>query len=224
MPFTGFDPQAVELLRKLPDCDAKQYAAEKGRLKQGLVDPGADLIEELADRLGADLTVVRRSSVSPLHRDLRFAKAGTPRYKDHLLLTAWTGRDKKTSPTLWLRVDADGAGFASGMGFDPKARARWREAVGGEPGEALVKAIGRLQKGAKAGRCEFAGELLKKVPAPWPSDHPREELLRMNGFQVRFMEPLPASLGKPGFAGWCATRMKRLLPVHAWLVEHVAGA
>ena len=112
------------------------------------------------------------------------------------------------------------------MGFDPKARARWREAVGGPPGEALQKAIAKLEKSAKgsAGRCEYAGDLLKKVPAPWPADHPRAELLRMNGFQVRFMEPLPASLAKKGFAGWCATRMKRLLPVHGWLVEHVAGA
>ena len=223
MSFKGFDLEAVELLRKLPDFDTRQYAAEKARLKAGLVDPGAELIEDVADRLDADLTVVRRSSVSPLHRDLRFVKEGTPRYKDHLLLTAWEGADKKTAPILWLRIDADGVGFASGMGFDPKSRERWREAVGGKDGEQLTKAIAKLSRAAKAGRCEYAGELLKKVPAPWPADHPREELLRMNGFQVRFMEPLPASVGKATFAGWCATRMKRLLPVHAWLVEHVTA-
>ncbi len=223
MPFEGFDPTVLAQLRTLPDFDAKAYAAVKQRLKRDLVDPGGDLIEALADRLDAELTVVRRSSVSPLHRDLRFAKADTPRYKDHLLLTTWSGRDKKTAPILWLRLDADGVGFASGMSFDTKARARWREAVGGRPGQALVKAIGRVQKGARAGRCETAGEMLKKVPAPWPADHPREELLRMNGFQVRFMEPLPASIAKPAFVGWCATRMKRLLPVHDWLREHVAA-
>ena len=223
MSFHGFDRAAVELLRRLPSFDTEQYAAEKARLKTGLVDPGGDLIEAVTTALPADLTVVRRSSVSPLHRDLRFAKAGTPRYKDHLLLTAWEGTDKKSAPTLWVRIDADGVGFASGMGFDAGARARWREAVGGKPGEAFTRAIARVSKGAKAGRCEIAGDLLKKVPSPWPADHPREELLRMNAFQVRFMEPLPAQLEKPAFASWCTTRLKRLLPVHAWLVEHVAG-
>ena len=105
MAFAGFDPKAIDLLRKLPGFDPDQYAEKKELLKQGVVTPSGDLIEELAMRLDADLTVVRRSSVSPLHRDLRFAKPGTARYKDHLLLTAWSGRDKKTAPILWLRID-----------------------------------------------------------------------------------------------------------------------
>ena len=223
MPFEGFDRDAIELLGEMPGWSAKNYEREKSRLKVGVMEPGAALIEDLAEALDADLTVVRRSSVSPLHRDLRFAKAGSPRYKDHLLLTAWTGSDKKTAPTLWLRLAPDGVGFASGMGFDPKARARWREAVGGKPGEALAKALKAAGKGATAGRCEYAGEQLKKVPAPWPDDHPRAELLRMNGFQARFMAPLPASVSKPAFVRWCTTRFKRLLPVHDWLVREVAA-
>ena len=93
----------------------------------------------------ADLSVVRRSSVSPLHRDLRFAPAGAKRYKDHLLLTTWSGKDKKLSPTLWIRIDSDRIGFASGLGFDPKQRERWRAAVGGEAGARLARAIRKVE-------------------------------------------------------------------------------
>lgn len=222
MAFTGFDRGALDRLRKLPDWDADTYADHKAELKDGVVEPGAALIEAVARGLGRDLTVVRRSSVSPLHRDLRFAAKGASRYKDHLLLTTWQGADKRVAPILWIRIEADRVGFASGQGFDPKARERWREAVGGDPGKALARAIKKIESGAK-GTADVAGEALKKVPAPWPQDHPRADLLRMNGFQIRFAEPLPASVTKPAFAGWCTTRMKRLLPIHDWFVEHVAA-
>ncbi len=223
MAFTGFDRAALDCLRLLPEWDADTYAEHKGMLKEGLVEPGASLIEDVAAGLGRDLTVVRRSSVSPLHRDLRFATEGASRYKDYLMLTTWEGADKRTAPILWMRIEATRIGFASGQGFDPKARARWRDAVGGDAGKALARAIEKIESSAK-GTADVAGDSLKKVPSPWPADHPRADLLRMNGFQIRFMEPLPASVTKPAFAGWCTTRLKRLLPVHDWLVEHVSGA
>jgi hypothetical protein len=40
------------------------------------------LIESVADALDTELTVVRRSPVSPQHRDLRFAPAGASRHKE----------------------------------------------------------------------------------------------------------------------------------------------
>lgn len=222
MTFRGFDRGAVELLRKLPDWDADAYAAQKTRLKDGLVEPGGELIDAVARALDADLTVARRSSVSPLHRDLRFAPAGAARYKDHLLLTTWHGAGKKFSPTLWIRIDADRVGFASGLAFDPRQRDRWREAVGGIAGEALGRAIRKLESAGKKHFVEVAGDALKKVPEPWPADHPRADLLRMKGFQIRFAEPLPGNLEKPAFAGWCELRLRRLLPIHEWLVSEVA--
>jgi uncharacterized protein (DUF2461 family) len=217
MTFTGFDADAVDLLDRLPAMDADEYARHKAQLASGVVQPGGDLIATVAARLDADLTVAARSSVSPLHRDLRFAPAGAARYKHHLLLTTWEGADKKTSPMFWIRVDAHRAGLASGIGFTPAVRERWRAAVGGRVGEALATSLDRLVAERSA---EVAGDQVKKVPSPFDTDHPRADLLRHTGFQVRFIEDLP-DVTRPEFADWCVERLDELLPIHRWLVTHL---
>ena len=223
MNFAGFDRTAVQKLRELPTWGPREFATERARLADGINEPGAALIGAVAASIDTELTVVKRSSVSPLHRDLRFAPAGSARYKDHLLLTTWLGRDKKISPTLWIRIDSDHVGFASGMAFDSQWRGRWRDAVGGRRGEALGRAIKKIQRAEKAHDVEVAGQSQKRVPPPWDSSHAREDLLRMNSFQIRFREPLPRCIEKPEFARWCTSRLKRLLPVHHWLVSELAS-
>jgi uncharacterized protein (DUF2461 family) len=219
MSFDGFDPAALACLAAMPGWSADDYADHKTMLVGGLTRPGAALMAEVAGRLDADLTVTARGSVSPLHRDLRFAKAATPRYKDHLLLTAWEGADKKTAPMFWIRVDADRVGFASGIGFTPDIRDRWREAIGGPPGEDLVERLAVLSRGDR--RLDIAGAELKRVPAPYDTEHPRADLLRHTAFQVRWAESVPESVASPEFAGWCADRLTDLLPVHRWLCRHL---
>lgn len=220
MSFTGFDPAAIALLDRLPGMSADEYAAHKTELATGVIEPGRDLIAAVADRTDAALTVVPRSSVSPLHRDLRFAPEGAARYKDHLLLTTWEGEDKKSSPMFWIRVDAARVGFASGIGFSPPVRERWRHAIGFDAGVTLGAALGELRRTRAA---EVAGDQVKKVPSPFDADHPRAELLRHTGFQVRFIDDLPDSVGTPDFADWCADRVEALLPVHRWLAANLTA-
>jgi uncharacterized protein (DUF2461 family) len=218
MSFTGFDPATVALFAELPDWDADQYSARKAELAAGVTKPGLALIEDVTGRLDADLTVTSRSSVSPLHRDLRFAPEGSPRYKDHLLLTAWQGADKQTSPTLWIRIDSERAGFASGIGFTPEIRDRWRSTIGGDNGADLTVILDDL---TAAREIDVAGDEVKRVPAPFDAEHPRADLLRKTGFQVRFSEDLPETISDPSFADWCAERLESLLPVHRWLADHL---
>lgn len=220
MSFTGFDPSAIALLDRLPEMSAEEYAASKVLLAGGLSKPGASLIADVAGRLDADLTVVPRSSVSPLHRDLRFVQEGAARYKDHLLLTTWEGADKKSSPMFWVRVDATRAGFASGIGFTPAVRERWRSAVGGDAGAVLAVELDELTRERSA---DVAGDQVKNVPAPFDADHPHADLLRHTSFQVRFVDDLPDSVSTPDFVDWCVDRLSALLPVHRWLAANLVG-
>jgi Conserved hypothetical protein (DUF2461) len=218
MSFNGFDPAAIALLDRLPQMSVDEYAANKTLLATGVTQPGTALIADVADRLDADLTVGSRSSVSPLHRDLRFAPAGAARYKDHILLTTWEGADKKTSPMFWIRVDSTRAGFASGIGFTPSIRERWRVTLGGHAGEELAEELAVLKRLRAA---EVAGDQVKNVPAPFDADHPRADLLRHTVFQVRFVDDLPDSASSPDFADWCVDRLTALLPVHRWLLANL---
>ncbi len=220
MTFSGFDRASLALLAELPSWSADEFAAHKRQLRDGVSGPGRALITDVAARLDADLTVEPRASVSPLHRDLRFAPAGSARYKDHLLLTTWEGADKRTSPTLWIRIDARRAGFASGLSFTPALRTRWRAAVGSNNGSTLATELDHLTGRRRA---EVAGERTKSVPAPYRADHPRAELLRLTGFQVRFSDELPGSISGPRSVDWCTERLDELLPVHRWLVAYISA-
>jgi Conserved hypothetical protein (DUF2461) len=221
--FVGFDRSALDELRRLPSLDPDGYASRRALLSIGLIEPARALLAEVVARLDAPLTTSARASVSPLHADLRFAPAGAARYKDHLLLTAWHGRDKKTGPTLWIRIDATSVGFASGVVFTPPVRERWRAAVGGTEGARIASSLDELR--TRHGRHDFevAGDVVRRVPPAWSDDHPRAELLRKTGFQVRFQLPLPRDAERPAFVPWCAVRLDELLPVHRWLVNHLCA-
>lgn len=220
MTFEGFDRVALDLLTRLPSLDAAGYARHRDALNRGLVAPARALVDEVARALDAPLTT-SRGSVSPLHADLRFSPAGAPRYKDHLLLTAWHGSDKKTGPTLWIRVDASSVGFASGVAFTPSIRERWRAAVGGAGGARFASVLDALRERHARHDVEVAGDVLRRVPPPWTDEHPRAELLRKTGFQVRFRLPLPREVERPELAPWCAEHLRELLPTHRWLVKHL---
>lgn len=154
-------------------------------------------------------------SMAPINNDLRFKPDAAP-YKDHLMFKFWEGPDKKTAPTLWVRLHpTDGIGFASGMAI-PNLE-RWRVSID-QQGEPLAAAIDALQSELDA---ELAAGGLKRVPKPYAADHPRELLLRAKGFQVRWIEPTPPAIGSAGFVDFCATELERLAPVHHWLAEHL---
>jgi hypothetical protein len=221
MTFTGFDRAALNELRKLPRLDAAAYALRRDLLHAGLIEPARTLLDEVVAELDAPLTTSARGSVSPLHTDLRFAPPGAPRYKDHLLLTAWHGADKKAAPTLWIRIDTDSVGFASGLAFTPAVRTQWRASIAAAPGAQLAGHLQDLGSRHARHELEIAGDELQKVPSPWSREHPRADLLRKTGFQVRFRLSLGREVTTAALVRRCASAWNELLPTHRWLVKHL---
>jgi uncharacterized protein (DUF2461 family) len=223
--FAGFPRSALSTLRALPSRDTGWYAAHKAEVAAALIDPARALVEELGERLRAELSPSIEAqpkvngSISPLNEDLRFAP-GKPPYRDYLMLNFWEGAPKKLAPTVRVRIHPSGVGFGGGMAFDKDALDRWRAAVA-EPlsGAALERALAPFE--AIEG-CELAGESLKRVPAPYEADHPRELLLRHKLIQARLGDVVPDELGDARFVDWCAERLVRFKSLHEWLVEHVA--
>lgn len=222
--FIGFTDRTIPLLEELPDFTRDDYAERKPDVVADITDPAKAfvdaMIDELQETVSPGITGAAKvnGSISPLNNDLRFAKAGTPLYKDHLLLWFWEGPSKKTSPLLAIRIHATGVGFASGMGFDKDQLERWRLLVASEAGTEIAALVQSIEK--KGG--ELDGQTLKRVPAPHDEDHPRAALLKYKSAQLRYVEPVPTSVTKASFVGWCGKRLARLEPLHRVFVDEIA--
>ncbi len=215
-----FAVEARTFLRELPTHDKAWFDANRPAYQALVAEPAKALVEAVAADLRNELSpaivgVPRvNGSISPINRDIRFSADKTP-YKDHLLFRWWEGEEKKTAPTLFVRLAADEVGFATGIMLP--SLERWRELVDAEAtGAPLASAIAELV--AETG-AEVAGIEYKRVPKPYPAEHPRADLLRCKWLQVRWMEPFPED--GSDFAPWCARHLLRCAGVHRWLVEHL---
>ncbi len=222
MAFRGFNREAVRLLRVLPGMNAQGYAERRELVEEGLVQPGKELVTRLAPRLEVKPVGLPKHAVSPLHTDLRFAKAGSPRYKEHLLLSMHHGPDRRSGVVMWIPINHDEVSFSCGMLLSAQARERWRQGIAGEQGQELVDAVELVEGLHRDQRFEIQGDLLRRPPSPWDESHPRAEYLRRTGFQVRFTEPLPEDLiEKPELFDWFAERVDQLAPIYRWMVRHM---
>ncbi|MEL7211001.1 MAG: DUF2461 family protein, partial [Actinomycetota bacterium] len=135
------------------------------------------------------------------------------------MINIWDGPDKKTAPTLRVRVTPDQTGFASGAMFTKEGLERWRRAVAGDRGEVLAETLDELAE--RHPGLDIPEPELKRVPGDYDGDHPRADLLRHKSLQVRWQDPTPGSVGTPDFVDWCGERFDELGPVHNWLVAEL---
>ncbi len=220
--FAGFPQEGLDFLAELGSRDKPWFDANRATYDEMVVGPTKAFVtalgERLADGFAPGITALAKAngSISPINNDLRFSPDKSP-YKNHLLLRFWEGPDKKTAPTLFVRIGAE-LGFAVGAAL-PQIDT-WREAIDDpERGEALAGALKRLGKGRDL---DLAGQGYKLVPKPYDSDHPRADLLRFKGaFQARWPEPVPASITNEKFVAHCTKRLEACADVHRWLVENL---
>lgn len=219
--FTGFPAGSLAFLRELPSRDKMWFRANRATYDEEIMAPARAFVTALGEQLQAEISpdIVAspkvNGSIAPINRDLRFSADKTP-YKDHLLFRWWEGAEKKMAPTLYVRLSADDVGFAAGALFDV---GRWRALIdddgsGGPLADAIAE-IGVLKP------VEVAGAELKRVPAPYPADHPRGDLLRHKWIQIRWSESVPAAVGSARFVGWCMSRLRLTADIHRWLVTNL---
>ena len=221
--FTGFPIEGLEFLQTLGTKDKKWFDANRAVYDDAVVAPTKAFVVALGDQLAEDLSPAivaqpkTNGSIAPVNNDLRFNPDRSP-YKDHLLLKFWEGGDKKTAPTLWVRIAADDVGFATGAAI--QSVERWRELVADDTtGAELADALHLLGKGRQL---DIAGAALKRVPKPYDEDHPRAELLRMKGgIQARWPEPTPKTITTARFVDFCARRLVACGDVHRWFVHYL---
>jgi uncharacterized protein (TIGR02453 family) len=219
MAFDGFSKVALRFLTALGSEDKAWFDANRATYQREVVVPSkafvTDLGQALVDQISPRIVAQPKAngSISPINNDVRFARDKPP-YKNHLLFRFWEGPDKKTAPTLFVRISEADVWFASGTNF--VSVGRWRDLIDDErAGSALSGAVDTLGQGR---RLDVAGQGVKKVPKPYPADHARAELLKHKGFQARWLEPTPTVIHSGDFVAWCAVRLVECAPIHRWLV------
>ena len=225
--FMGFGPDGLAVLSGLRSNNTREFfEANRAAFERDVLEPAKLLVDDLGERLRAtvapnlvaDPRVDR--SIFRLHRDVRFSADKAP-YKTRQAMFLWEGADKKTSPGFYLSVSGDEVGF--GIGFMNIADVdRWREAVADDvTGPAFVSALRKAE--AEQGAVVDLEPALKRVPKPYPADHPRERWLRHKGFRAATSVDLPPEATTPAFVEWCATRFASFAPLHRWLVDNVVA-
>lgn len=191
MSFSGIPVAALDFYEDLEADNTKSFwTAHKQVYDEAVRTPLQALVDALAPEFGT-------AKLFRPYRDVRFAKDKTP-YKTHQ--GAWFGESSR-----YLHISAAGLFVAGGYWDTSSAQVeRLRRAVADDvAGPALARAVATVtKKGLTVG-----GATITRVPAGYPRDHPREQLLRYKTLTVS------RELGCPD---WLATPQARAEVVRAW--------
>jgi uncharacterized protein (TIGR02453 family) len=225
MPSDRLPPASLAFLRDLAKHNDKAwFEANRARCEAELIEPARELVRTLAEGLAKPFPRIKGNdkkvggSLTRLHRDTRFGKDPRP-YHSHLGLHFWHEEGKKMeTPGFFIRFDPDEVLIATGMHApEPPLLERIRKSIDADPkawqkaahGAAFVKAWGGLE-----------GEALKRVPAPWPADHPNAADLKRKDFTA-FARWKGSDATKPGFAKRAIEQWQTSEPLLAFLCKAV---
>jgi uncharacterized protein (TIGR02453 family) len=222
--FRRFERDAMQFWHELAAEMSKEwFAANKERYQSVWVEPMLALLRQVAGGLARTYQplALAEPGLLRIYRDLRFSRDRTP-YKTHiagLIRLKGDAIAEAGIAALYLQLGLDGE-FA-GVGcyqFDAARVARWRRAVVGPPGGALLEMIARLRRrGYDAGGYEYYA----RVPKGFAPDHPRAELLKYKGLVCTF-PALPAGLlHRPALARWLLLHARAAAPLVIWLRRHL---
>lgn len=204
MAFAGWPIEAIEFYEGLEADNSKVYWQDHRAVYDRRVKaPMEELLAELADEFGT-------GKIFRPYRDVRFSADKTP-YKTNCAATIGSG---------YISFSADGLSVGGGLYMpDPKALARYREAVDNEKsGVELVRIVAALRK---EGYDTMAHEVLKTAPKGYPKDHPRIELLRYKGIAMMKTWPVGAWLGTRKAKDRVVTTLRAGVPLNQWLLRNV---
>jgi uncharacterized protein (TIGR02453 family) len=203
MAFDGWPEEALDFYEALEADNSKTYwTARKAVYEKTILDPMAELVEELAPEFG-------ETKIFRPYRDVRFSKDKSP-YKTHIGAMVGSG---------YIQLSARGLAAGDGMyGMDPGQLDRYRQAVANDvPGgelDRIVAAI-RQQEISVEGRDE-----LKTAPRGYPADHPRIGLLRCKGLVAWKEWPVEPWLETAAARDQVAGFLRTARPLSAWLAAH----
>ncbi len=228
--FTGFPPGGFDFFLELQAKQSREwFKANKQRYETIWQKPMEALLEDLAQRLSDVFPEMPQAPrhVFRIYRDTRFSPDKSP-FKTHIAGHVPIRRHQVegdwSTPSMYVHFGLDDSVAGLGRwGMDKDAVQVFRQAIDDErKGGELHKLVTKLQKD---GFHMSSHESLKRVPAPYPQDHPRAELLKLKGLAVSIADLPEELMPSPALAEWISEKLHKAAPVAAWLEKHLkAGA
>ena len=209
--FRGFPPQALAFYDGLRRDNSKAYwEAHKANWETHVRDPMRALLAELEADYG------------PFHlfrpyRDTRFSKDKSP-YKTQIAAYG----ESEGGTAHYFHLAADGLTVLCGYyRMEPDQIARFRDAVAAESTGSQLPT--RIEEVHAAGLTVDHGgrDPLKRVPRPFPADHPRGELLCWKGLTAGHEFGAPTWLHTPETRQRIIETWQAAAPLMSWLDRHV---
>jgi uncharacterized protein (TIGR02453 family) len=203
--FTGIPVAALDFYEDLEADNTKSFwTAHKAVYDEQVKAPLEALCAELERDYGP-------AKLFRPYRDVRFSKDKTP-YKTHQ--GAWFGET-----SVYLQISAAGLWIAGGYWETSSAQVdRLRRAVDDDvAGPQLARAVETIRRKGY----EVRGEQLTRVPAGYPKDHPRAELLRHKTLTAARELGCPDWLATPKAKTEILKAWRGLRPLVDWLDTHV---
>ena len=188
------------------DNSKKYFEANRRTYEDSVKGPMTALLESLEPDFGP-------GKVFRANRDIRFSKDKSP-YKTNIAADVGIG-----AKSGYLSLDARGFTVATGRYMmSPEEIAKFRKKVAADgSGAKLVAIVSRLKKSGY----DIGGEELKRVPPPWPQDHPRAELLRRKSLYVWKNYGLKPWLGSSSARKYVVKTWTDAQPLNDWFKKNL---
>ena len=173
--FHDLIADAQAFYAKLNANNAKPWWQEnRGTYDDNLKPKAITLLEVLTPPLEKITDAPIKSKLFRPHRDVRFSKDKTP-YNTHLHMMWQIASDAPQNPVFFFGIGIDYVSAGAGMmGFDKPVLNNWRKML-----DLDTERITGIVSGIKAKGFTLREPALKRVPPPYPQDHPAGHLLRM---------------------------------------------
>lgn len=201
--FATLVSDARAFLAELADNNRREwFNANKARYEADLKAPATQLLDHVADAVTSKGGERPATKLFRPQRDVRFSKDKTP-YHTHLHML-WS---LQPAGGLFFGISPDYVTLGGGiMAFDKPVIDAWRKALDTSFGDDITTALGS----AAAKGYEPREPELKRVPAPYPQDHPQGENMRRKGLAI-WREVPEAEWGDP--SGALTQARKDLSPI-----------
>ena len=222
--FQGFPRGAFAFLEEVSRRqDRDWFRAHKEEYTALWQRPMESLLDTLAAQLSRTYPGVNEApwKVFRIYSDTRFSPKKAP-FKNHVAGMLPLGVPAGEGSALYVHLGLDENIVAAGHWImEPEQLSRLRDAIADDDtGAPLARAVNAVvSKGFRL----HSFEQLKRVPSPYPKDHPRADLLRRKGLSFGFPAFKRSDAASPQFASWIVKQAKTLAPILKQLDAFTAG-